>query len=403
MINGNRDTPKSVLTLENGKKKGESVFMNTPPAPRPILRPVKCPTCGPSHLESGGNYIRKIRDLQGIQKVKVLRLRCAKCHKTLDRTYPQGVVRACWYTQKVQGIFAILTVHQVSESCRAEIATLLGYALTEETQNAWQDTQALRVERDHHTQCLQAQQLGCTLKVASIDEIHLDETCVYTLTDTQSQAVVSMECCTERNSLSVRSLLEKYPMETVISDGCPLIKAGLAWHPQMFHARCWFHVMQSLSKKAGRELVTRTLESGKILKHSSRQFLAWDIQFLYGCEKLEEAENFLIQLQARYGEVLAPLLEAWEGLKLRWTLPNIPLTNNASETLYKAIWGRERKRIVKAFDRGVAWMHTALYRWNHHQIRGLTPWQRLTGKPAIHWLDRFLTPLGRPLAGSTHF
>ena len=114
-------------------------------------------------------------------------------------------------------------------------------------------------------------------------------------------------------------------------------------------------------------------------------------------------EKFIGQLKKRYGDVLAPLLEAWEGLKLPWSLPDLPLTNNASETLYKAIWGREGKRIVKAFHRGVSWMHTALYRWNHHLIRGLTPWQRWTANPPIHPLDRLLTPLGKPLSGSTYF
>lgn len=377
--------------------------MTTPPSPRPILRPVQCPTCGASHLESGGNYTRKSRDLQGIHPVKVLRLRCAKCHKTLDRIYPPNVTRSGWYTQKVQGLFAILSVHQVAESCRAEIAALLGYALTEETQNTWQDTQAFRAERDHHAQCMDAKQSECKVPIASIDEVHLGKTCVYTLTETQSQAVVHFECCTERNSLSVRSLLEHYSLKTVISDGCALIKAGLEWYPQLFHARCWFHVMQSLSRKAGREIMTRPLDSGKTLQHSARQFLAWDIQFLYACDSLEDAEKFLIQLKTRYGDVLGPLLEAWEGLKLRWTLPEVPLTNNASETLYKALWGRQRKRVVKAFHRGVAWMHTAVYRWNHHLIRGLTPWQRWTGNPPIHWLERLLTPLGKPLSGSTHF
>jgi hypothetical protein len=75
-------------------------------------------------------------------------------------------------------------------------------------------------------------------------------------------------------------MLESYPLETVISDGCPLIKAGLEWFPEVLHARCWFHVMQSLSQKAGRERMTRTLDSGKTIQHSARPFLAWDVQFL---------------------------------------------------------------------------------------------------------------------------
>jgi hypothetical protein len=84
--------------------------------------------------------------------------------------YPAGVKRYGWYSSKVEGIFAVLSVHQVTESCAAEIAEHLGYAISAETRAAWQGTRALRAERLEVKKPL-AQSKG--VAVASIDEFKL--------------------------------------------------------------------------------------------------------------------------------------------------------------------------------------------------------------------------------------
>ena len=100
-------------------------------------------------------------------------------------------------------------------------------------------------------------------------------------------------------------------------------------------------------------------------------------------------------------EVLEPLTSAWSQLRLHWLL-GLPVTNNASETLFNAVWARTRKRVVKVTERAEAWLAEALWRWNHHLVRGLSLWERLTGRSSGDWLQALVVPLGR-VVGSTHF
>jgi hypothetical protein len=105
-----------------------------------------------------------------VREEKVLRVRCQRCKRSLGCVYPAGVKRYGWYSSKVEGIFAVLSVHQVTESCAAEIAEHLGYAISAETRAAWQGTRALRAERLEVKKPL-AQSKG--VAVASIDEFKL--------------------------------------------------------------------------------------------------------------------------------------------------------------------------------------------------------------------------------------
>lgn len=324
------------------------------------------------------------------------RLRCAICHKTLDHVYPEGVQHARWYSLPVQALFAILAVHQVGQACRSEVAALLGYPLVPDTQDAWQDTQALRAERDHQARLVDLRYKGLTVNIASIDEFKLGEGWAYSLTDTFSQAVLTYRLSDRRDEGVVRDLVSTCPPKATMADGCPAINAGVGWHGNILQGRCWFHVMQALSKRVGPGKVEVKLESGQTLEVSKRQRLVWDVQSLYRCASLQEAERFLAVLKTRHGaSVLEPLVSAWPGLKLRWEVAGLPLTNNTSETLYRAVWGRTRRRVVKAQERARAWLETAMYRWNHHEIRGRTPWERLSKQPSPPWLDRLTTPLGR--------
>lgn len=370
--------------------------MTTPLSPGSILRPTVCPTCGQSHLESGGHYTRTLRDLQGVRQVKVQRLRCASCHKTLECIYPEGVQHARWYSVSVQALFAILAVHQVDQACRSEVAALLGYPLVPDTQDAWQDTQALRAERDHQARLTELRHQEVGVKIASIDEFKLGDGWAYSLTDTSSQAVLTYRLSDRRNEEVVRDLISTHPPQVTMADGCPSIAGGVGWYGDIKQGRCWFHVMQALSKRVGPGRVELKLHSGETLEVSKRQRLVWDVQSLYRCASLDDAERFLAVLRARHGVgVLEPLVSAWPGLRLRWLVPGLPLTNNTSETLYRAVWGRTRRRVVQATERARAWLTVGMYRWNHHEIRGRTPWERLTGQPSPCWLDRLTTPLGR--------
>lgn len=128
-------------------------------------------------------------------RVEALALGCAPCHKTLDHVYPEGVQHARWYSVTVQALFALFAVHQVSQACRSEVAALLGYRLVPDTQDAWQDTQALRTERDHETRLSDLRQKRLAAKIASIDEFKLGDGWAYSLTDTTSQAVLIPRRC----------------------------------------------------------------------------------------------------------------------------------------------------------------------------------------------------------------
>jgi transposase-like protein len=142
-----------------------------------------------------------------VREEKVLRVRCHKCKRSLGCLYAAGVKRYGWYSSKVEGIFAVLSVHQVDESCAAEIAEHLGYPIKQETRAAWQGTRAL----------------------ASIDEFKLGYWWMYTLTDVASQVIVDYALCESRDEEVVRELIAKHDPEVMISDGCSSIQAACAY------------------------------------------------------------------------------------------------------------------------------------------------------------------------------
>jgi hypothetical protein len=289
--------------------------------------------------------------------------------------YPEGVLRYKWYSLKVQGLFAILDVHQVNEGCANEVAQWLGYPIKPETRASWQSTEVWRSE-----QYESKDDLG-ELSVASLDECKLGLGWMYTLTDVPSQALVGYVPSEERNEITVRALLSEHQPDVIISDGCPSIEAALSYFPEIKQGRCWFHVIKDVLGNFPKEV---------------RERVGWDMEFLYQSDTLGEAERFLKILQEKYElQPLLPLTRAWQQLKNWWLIDALPLTNNSSETLYNALWPRERKRVIKSLARTLDWFKQSRWRWNHHLVRGLSPWQRFTGKVSAHWLRALVTPLSR--------
>ena len=343
--------------------------------PKASLLNKRCSKCELGKPESGGYRVRKHRDVHGIREVKVLRVRCGHCKSSLGCIYPSGVMRYKWYSRKVEGIFAVLDVHQVDEACSNEVAEHLGYPLQAETRAAWQGTRALRASR------LEEREKSTHRKtaVASIDEFRLGQWWMYTLTDVKSQAVVGYSLCESRDEEVIRDLMAEHDPKLIISDGCKSIQAACEYFDNKPHGRCWFHVIKEVLK---------------LFPRKERELVALDLRFLYTSGNLKDARWFLGVLSERYTtKQLEPLLNAWSQLELYWQHQAMPLTNNASETLYSAIWSRSKKRVVKAFQRALDWFAEARFRWHHHLIRGKSPWQRFTGQPSKPWLNSLITPL----------
>lgn len=352
--------------------------METNTYPKASLQPMKCRRCKEGRAESGGYRERKHRDLAGVRIERVLRVRCSKCKRSLGCVYPDGVLRYKWYSIKVQGIFGILDVHQVKEACVQEVAAWLGYTVESETRAAWQATQVWRSEQ-YEAKDVAAKAIELT--PASLDECKVGTGWMYTLSDVKSQALVAHAPTATRNENTVRTLLSEHEPEVLISDGCPQIEAALAYLPDIQQARCWFHVIKDVLHN---------------FKRDERERVAWDLKFLYTRAELQEAEDFLKVLKARYQpQQLSPLTKAWEQLKQIWLIDCLPLTNNTSESLYNALWSRTRKRVIKTLERTLTWFKQARWRWNHHLVRGLSPWQRFSGNVSPHWLRALVTPLSR--------
>ena len=303
-----------------------------------------------------------------------MKVRCRECFKLLCCIYPPEVPRAKWYSSKVEGIFAILDAHSVDEGCADEIAAHLGYPIKPQTRASWQALRGWRVER-------LVTKAEKEPEIASLDEFKVGGGWVYTLTDVASQAVLGYALSPKRSEEVVRDLVAEHHPKAVISDGCQAIRAACDWFADMPHGRCWFHVIKD------------------VLTHftkKERKGVAFSLRCLYEQDSLEDAERFLHFLVQRYGAAkLKALLKAWQGLKLIWLHPDMPLTNNTSENLYHGIWRRTRKRVVKADHRLTDWLKEALWRWNHHLIDEKSPWQRFSNQSSPHWLSSLLFPLGR--------
>lgn len=303
-----------------------------------------------------------------------MKVRCSQCLKFLCCIYPPEVPRAKWYSSKVEGIFAILDIHQVDEGCANEIATHLGYPIKPQTRARWQALRAWRVER-------LCRQKHTAAEVASLDEFKVAGGWVYTLTDTASSAVLGYALSAKRSEAVVRELIAEHKPKAVISDGCKAIQAACDWFANLPHGRCWFHVIKDVLENFSKK---------------QRKSVALQLRCLYEQDSLEDAERFLSLLVQKYSATkLKALLNAWHGLKHIWLLPEMPLTNNVSENLYHGIWRRARKRVVKATYRLTDWLKEALWRWNHHPIDDQSPWQRFLNHPSPHWLSALLSPLGR--------
>lgn len=341
--------------------------------PKASLLQKECRKCKIIKPENGGYRKRKHRDIGGKREVKVLRIRCQKCKGSLGCIYPAGVMRYKWYSRKVEGIFAILDVHQVDEACGNEISEHLGYSIQAETRAAWQATRAFRAEQ------FEKELKIPSIDVASVDEVKIGYWWIYTVTDTKSQAILDYDVCESRDEEVVRELISNTNPKLIMSDGCQSIAAACSYFNDKPHGRCWFHVIKDVLQEFPKE---------------ERELVAMDLRFLYKSDHLNDADFFLSVLFKRYGqEKLSALINAWHQLRLIWIYKAMPLTNNTSEVLYSALWSRSRKRVVKALHRAKDWFIEARFRWNHHIVRGKSPWQRFSGSPSKPWLHMLITPI----------
>lgn len=348
--------------------------METKTYPKASLLELSCSRCENGKPENGGYRTRSHRDLNGIREVEVLRVRCRECKGPLGCVYPEGVQRYKWYSSTVQGIFAILDVHQVDQGCANELAEHLGYAIEPETRAAWQ---AMRAFRAVQLEKQYAQAKKKQLAVASIDEMRLGYWWLYTLTDPVTQAHIDYAFCERRDEEVVRELIAENDPDMIIRDGCSSIAAACDYFADKPHGRCWFHIKEVLKQFSNEE----------------RKLVSYDLRYLYTCTHVKDAEWFLAVLKKCYPkDKLEALLNVWEQLKLYWHHDAMPLTNNASETLCSAIWARSRKRVVNALHRAKNWFIEARWRW-HHLVRGISPWQRFSDIPSKPWLYALITPL----------
>ena len=96
-----------------------------------------------------------------------------------------------------------------------------------------------------------------------------------------------------------------------------------------------------------------------------------------------------------HSTILAPLLNAWAGLKHCWKHPLMPLTNNTSEHLYGNLWPRQRKRDKRTDIRQRAWFKEAIWRHNHKPVQDKkSPFEAFFNLPAtvtsLAWLNPIL-------------
>mgnify|MGYP006351729785 CR=1 FL=1 len=220
--------------------------MKTETYPEASVQELVCPKCQSKRIESGGYRERQLRTLTGVEERRIKKLRCATCKKHVKSLYPEDTPRASWYGAKVHAVMAILSVHHVSEGCRADIAEVLGYALSMKTQNAWQEARARRIEQQEGQQAPRQEDPD----VVSIDECKLGSSWGYTLTDTATDYVCSSAVTDRRNLFVVRDLVAHVHPKAVISDGCKSIEAAMHWFPKIPHGRCWFHVIVDVCRKA---------------------------------------------------------------------------------------------------------------------------------------------------------
>jgi Transposase, Mutator family len=345
--------------------------------PNDSVQELKCPKCQSQKVESGGYRERQLRTLNGVEERRVKKLRCANCKKHLKSLYPEDTPRASWYDPKVHAVMAVLSVHHVVESCYQEIAAILGYSLGNKTRDSWQDTRVRRIEQQERQQAPRQEDPD----VVSIDECKLGGSWGYTVTDTTTDYVCSSAVTDRRNLFVVRDLVADVHPKAVISDGCKSIEAAMHWFPNIPHGRCWFHVILEVCRKAKKE---------------NRPKLLADLQVLYENETLPAAERWLRHLMKQYDStILAPLLNAWAGLKHCWKHPLMPLTNNTSEHLYGNLWPRQRKRDKRTDIRKRAWFKEAIWRHNHKPVQDKqSPFEAFFNLPAtvtsLAWLNPIL-------------
>lgn len=294
--------------------------MNTQTYPKASLMKIDCPRCQENNVEHGGYRLRKLRTLNGIEERKVLKLRCRACKKHLRNIYREGTPRASWYSTKMHGLMAILSVHHVTEGCCADVAELFEYPLTLKTRQAWQDSRVRRIEQQERAY----KALIHEPEVGSVDECKIGSSWGYTLTDTESDFVCSYDVTDKRNFSTVRSLIAQVEPKAVMSDGCKSIQAAMSWFSYIPHGRCWFHVMQDVCSNVSKE---------------DRPGLVADLQVLYQNDTLAAAQRWYNHLMDTYEQpILQPLINSWHQLKWWWHLEAMPLTNNTSEHIYSKLW-----------------------------------------------------------------
>ena len=356
----------------------------TPPA----LVNTKCPHCGNTQVESGGNRKRKLRTLGGTQICHVKRWRCSQCKRQLGSSYPNDCPRSSWYSLKLQSVFVITQNYRVTEAVHQDLVVILEYPITQRTRLAWSGKAALRASRRTKKE---NSSLAKRIAFGSIDDIRFGKHSrftAYIYWEAQTGCPLEANFEASREFTRVRDLLSTFKADAILCDGGKEILEALSWlevRPMAY--RCWFHVLQSMML---------------LVKKDNRQALLKDLRQLLDYRILGEAEAFLWDvLFKRWTSIIQPLVSAWNGIKAWWSTRSFA-TNNVAERGNGRLWRRVHRRNIRSLERGQNWLVVGLYRVRHRKLRvkGKSVWKLLSSRNSP---ESWITAVNTPLSRSTDF
>lgn len=360
------------------------MFLMTKGQTPPSLVNTKCPHCGNTQVESGGNRKRKLRTLEGTQTCHVKRWRCRGCKRQLGSTYPKDCPRSSWYSLKLQSVFMATQNYRVTEAVHQDLAVILEYSITQRTRLAWSGKAAMRAARRTDKE---NSSLAQRIAFGSIDDLRFGKHSrftAYIYWEAQTGCPLAGDFEASREFTRVRDLLSSFKADVVLCDGGKEILEALNWlevRPVVY--RCWFHVLQSILVQT---------------KKADRKAMLNDFKQLLGYKVLGEAEAFLWDVMfKRWTSVIQLLIGAWEGIKAWWSTRDFA-TNNVAERGNGRLWRRVHRRNIRSVGCGQDWLELGLYRVRHRKLRrkGKSVWRLLSSHDSPDsWISAVSTPLGR--------
>ena len=354
--------------------------------PPPTLVNTKCPHCGNTHIESGGNRKRKLRTLTGTQICYVKRWRCRGCKRQLGSSYPRDCPRSSWYSLKLQSVYITTQNYRVTEAVHQDLAVIFEYPLTQRTRLAWSGKAAMRAARRTSKE---NSSLAKRIAFGSVDDLRFGKHSrftAYIYWEAQTGCPLAGSFEASREFIRVRDLLSlsTFKADAILCDGGKEILEALSWlEVRPIAYRCCFHVIQGvlvLTKKADRNAVLN------------------DLKQLLGYKVLGEAEAFLWDVVfKRWTSVIQPLVSAWDGIRAWWSTRNFA-TNNVAERGNGRVWRRVHRRNIRSVECGKDWLVVGLYRVRHRKLmrKGKSAWRLLSSRDSPDsWISAVSTPLGR--------